>query len=88
MIFDSIDVYAASKNNDSELYVILWKTYNKMFTEKAGNGFVHVFWLHMFTDWRIWEYLENNSYNMVLIWAFYSFSKFPVSSLLFSQLKY
>lgn len=43
MIFDSIDIYAASKNNGSELYVILWKNYNKMFTEKAGNGFVHVF---------------------------------------------
>lgn len=43
MIFDSIDIYAASKNNDSELYVILRKNYNKMFTEKAGNGFVHVF---------------------------------------------
>lgn len=84
MIFDLIDVYVVFKNNDSELYVILWKIYNKMFIEKVGNGFVYVFWLYMFIDWRIWEYLENNSYNMVLIWVFYLFFKFFVSFLLFS----
>lgn len=33
--------------------------------EQGEDGFAHVLWLPVFTEWSIWEYLEMNSYNMV-----------------------
>lgn len=44
--------------------------------KKVGNGYAHALLLKMFTDWTIYEYLENNSYNMVLTWVFSTFLRF------------
>lgn len=40
---------------------------------KASSRYVHVLWLQVFIDWSLYEYLENNDYNMVLIWVYLTF---------------